>query len=287
MQRRLLGSSGIEVNAIGFGGMPLSIRNRPDESQAIRVIHAALDAGIDFIDTANVYCIDDSDLGHNERLIAKALGEWSGPPPIVATKGGLERPNGNWTRNGRPEALKGACEQSLRSLEVDAITLYQLHSPDPSVPFEESVGALAQLRSEGKIEHVGLSNVTVEQIEAARAIVEVVSVQNRCNPFDRRAFADGVVACCEKHAIAFLPYSPVGGSRGKSEVKDDPILNEIAVRHDASPFEVALAWLLKKSEISIPIPGASKPQNARSSAKAMTIELAPVDLFQLEAAFPT
>jgi aryl-alcohol dehydrogenase-like predicted oxidoreductase len=287
MQRRLLGSSGIEVNPIGFGGMPLSIRNRPDESQAVRVIHAALDAGIDFIDTANVYCFDDNDLGHNERLIAKALGEWSGPPPIVATKGGLTRPEGAWERDGRPESLKRACEGSLRALEVDRITLYQLHAPDPGVPFEESVGALAELKAAGKIEHVGLSNVSVEQIERARRIVDVVSVQNRCNPFDRRAFTEGVVSYCEKNGMAFLPYSPVGGSRGKGEVKKDPILTEIATRHDASPFEVALAWLLKKSEVAIPIPAASKPQNARSSAKAMSIELQPADLFQLDAAFPT
>jgi aryl-alcohol dehydrogenase-like predicted oxidoreductase len=287
MQRRLLGSSGIEVNPIGFGGMPLSIRNRPDESQAVRVIHAALDAGMDFIDTANVYCLDDADLGHNERLIAKALEEWSGPPPIVATKGGLTRPQGAWERDGRPESLKRACEGSLRALAVDRITLYQLHAPDPNVPFEESVGALAQLKAEGKIEHVGLSNVSVDQIERARRIVDVVSVQNRCNPFDRRAFSEGVVSYCEKNGMAFLPYSPVGGSRGKAEVKNDPILTEIATRHDASPFEVALAWLLRKSEVAIPIPAASKPQNARSSARAMTIELQPADLFQLDAAFPT
>ncbi len=267
--------------------MPLSIRDRPDESKAVRVIHAALDAGIDFIDTANVYCLDQKDIGHNERLIAKALAEWSGAPPIVATKGGLERPDGAWTKNARPESLKRACEESLVALEVDAITIYQLHAPDPDVPFEDSVGALAELKKAGKIENVGLSNVSVDQIERARKIVDVVSVQNRCNPFDRRAFSDGVVAYCEKNGIAFLPYSPVGGSRGKSEVKDDPILNEIATRHDASPFEVAIAWLLKKSEIAIPIPGASKPQNARSSARAMEIELQPADLFQLDAAFPT
>jgi aryl-alcohol dehydrogenase-like predicted oxidoreductase len=286
MQRRLLGSSGIEVNPIGLGGMPLSIRNRPDESIGVRVIHAALDAGMDFIDTADVYCLDDQEIGHNERLIAKALSDWSGPPPIVATKGGLERPDGAWTKNGRPDALKRACERSLRALEVETITLYQLHAPDPAVPFEDSVGALADLKKEGKIENVGLSNVSVAEIDRARKIVDIASVQNRCNPFDRRSFSEGVVKHCETLGIAFLPYSPVGGSRGKSEVKGDPFLNEIAARHDASPFEIALAWLLKKSEIAIPIPGASKPQNARSSAKAMTIELEPADLFQLDAAFP-
>jgi aryl-alcohol dehydrogenase-like predicted oxidoreductase len=287
MQRRLLGSSGIEVHPIGFGGMPLSIRNRPSEEKAIKVIHAALDAGMDLIDTADVYCLDDGDRGHNERLIARALADWSGPPPIVATKGGLARPEGAWTKDAKPESLKRACEQSLRALEIDRIALYQLHAPDPDVPFEESVGALADLKREGKIEHVGLSNVSVAQIEQARAIVEIVSVQNRCNPFDRRAFAEGVLSHCEQHGIAFLAYSPVGGSRGKAEVKDDPILTEIALRHDATPFEIALAWILEKSPVAIPIPGASKPQNARSSARAMTIELQPADLFQLDAAFPT
>src|SRR5687768_16596056 len=234
MQRRLLGSSGIEVNPIGLGGMPLSIRNRPDESQAVRVIHAALDAGIDFIDTADVYCIDDNDIGHNERLIAKALADWSGAPPIVATKGGLERSDGAWTRNARPDHLKRACERSLKALGVEAIPIYQLHAPDPEVPFEESLGALAELKKEGKIENVGLSNVSVAEIDRARKVVDVVSVQNRCNPFDRRAFKEGVVAHCEKHGIAFLAYSPVGGSRGKAEVKEDPFLTEIVLRHDAS-----------------------------------------------------
>jgi aryl-alcohol dehydrogenase-like predicted oxidoreductase len=287
MQRRLLGSSGIEVNPIGLGGMPLSVRNRPDESQSVRVIHAALDAGMDFIDTANVYCHSADDIGHNERLIARAIADWSGPPPIVATKGGLTRSSdGNWDKDARPDSLKRACEESLRALEVDRITIYQLHAPDPQVPFEDSVGALAQLKAEGKIEHVGLSNVSVAQIESARRIVDVVSVQNRCNPFDRRAFTEGVVSYCEKNGVAFLPYSPVGGWRGKGDVKSDPILGEIAARHDASPFEVALAWLLTKCQVAIPIPGASKPQNARSSAKAMSIELLPVDLFQLDAAFP-
>ena len=274
------------MNPIGLGGMPLSLKTRPDESQAVRVIHAALDAGIDFIDTADVYCIDDNDIGHNERLIAKALAEWSGAPPVVATKGGLERPDGAWTKNARPDHLKRACERSLKALGVEAITLYQLHAPDPDVPFEDSVGALADLKKEGKIEHVGLSNVSVSEIERARRIVDIASVQNRCNPFDRRAFKEGVVSHCEKLGIAFLPYSPVGGSRGKAEVKDDQFLTEIALRHDASPFEVALAWLLVKSEVAIPIPGASKPQNARSSAKAMEMVLEPGDLFQLDAAFP-
>ena len=142
-----LGPDGPEVSVVGFGGMPLSFGGRPDEEQGIRVIHAALDGGMTLIDTADVYCVDHNDIGHNERLIAKALSTWPGDPDaiVVATKGGMERPDGRWTRNGRPEHLRAAADASLAALGVERIDLYQLHTPDPAVPFEESVGALSEL----------------------------------------------------------------------------------------------------------------------------------------------
>ena len=154
----------------GYGGMHLSIVDRPPAEQAIRAIHAALDAGATLIDTADVYCLDDSEIGHNERLIARALSEFTGDRDtiVVATKGGMTRPGGSWGRHGRPEHLRAACERSLRALGVDRIDLYQLHAPDPAVPFEDSVGALAALWEAGKIRWAGLSNVTVAQIEKAR-----------------------------------------------------------------------------------------------------------------------
>ncbi|HEY8558403.1 MAG TPA: aldo/keto reductase, partial [Actinomycetes bacterium] len=168
MPTRRLG--GLQVSAIGLGEMPLSLAGRPDEAQAVRTIHAALDAGVTLIDTADAYCRDESDFGHGERLIAKALAAWSGDrdQALVATKGGHTRPGGSWEVDGRPEYLRQACEASLERLGVEAIGLYQFHRPDPKVPFTESVGALAELRAAGKIRLAGLSNVSIDQISQAR-----------------------------------------------------------------------------------------------------------------------
>lgn len=280
--------AGVRVSPIGLGGMPLSISGRPSEAQGVRVIHAALDAGITFIDTADVYCLDDDDIGHNERLIARALREHPGGARVlVATKGGLRRPGGQWVRDAHPARLKAACDASLAALGVDRIAIYQLHAPDDRVPFADSIGALAELRAAGKIEHVGLSNVSVAEIRAAEAIVPIVSVQNRCKPFDRRAWSEGVLAHCESRRIAFLPYSPVGGGQGKLRVANDPVLMRVGSRHGVSPFQVALAWLLDSSPMMIPIPGASRVESALDSAAAMRLALLPTDRVELEAAFPT
>jgi len=287
MEQRALGSSGLQVGCVGLGGMPLSLAGHPDEAAGIRVIHAALDAGMTLIDTADVYCVDDDDLGANERLIARALDQWSGDRDalVLATKGGCQRPGGSWTVNGRPEHLTAACERSLSALGVEVIDLYQLHAPDDHIPFAESVGALARLREAGKIRHVGLSNVSVEEIEQARGIVEVVSVQNRCNPFDRGSFARGVVRRCNELGIAFLPHSPVGGHRSQGRVASDPHLGALAARRGASPFEVCLAWLLALTPVMIPIPGASRQVSARSSAAAAELRLSAEEVAELSAAF--
>lgn len=274
----------LKVSAIGLGGMPLSIQGRPDEAQGVAVIHAALDAGVTFIDTADVYCLDDDDIGHNERLIARAL---AGRAAVVATKGGLERPDGSWVVNGKPDHLKRACDRSLAALGVQTIDLYQLHAPDPDVPYEDSIGALADLQRAGKIRHIGLSNVDVPQIEAARRQVEVVSVQNRCNPFDRASFANGVVAYCHREGIAFLPHSPVGGHRGHARTPTDPTLGRVAARHGVTPYQVCLAWFLKLSPVIIPIPGASRAASIRSSAAAADVVLTDADMAEMEQAFPT
>jgi aryl-alcohol dehydrogenase-like predicted oxidoreductase len=284
MQTRRIGD--LAVSCVGLGGMPLSIAGRPDEGDAVRVIHAALDAGMTFIDTADVYCLDDGDIGHNERLIAKALRERRGDGAIVATKGGLRRPRGAWTTDGRPERLTSACEASLRALGVDAIDVYQLHAPDDAVPFADSVGALAELRRGGKIRHVGLSNVSVAEIQEARSIVEVVSVQNRCNPFDTAAFAGGVVGYCAREGIAFLPHSPVGGHRNHARVAQHRAMRSVAERHGATPYEVCLAWLLDLTPVVIPIPGASRPASAESSARAAELRLSNDDRAELSRAFP-
>jgi aryl-alcohol dehydrogenase-like predicted oxidoreductase len=287
MKQRNLGSSGIKTGAVGLGGMPLSLRTRPDEADGVRVIHAAFEAGMTLVDTADVYCIDHNDIGHNERLIAKALSSWPRRAEIVvATKGGLERPGGSWVTNGRPDHLTSACEASLVALGVERIDVYQLHAPDDDVPFADSVGSLARLQETGKIAHVGLSNVTVDEIEEARGIVEIVSVQNRCNPVDRKSFDNGVVAHCHAEGIAFLPHSPVGGHGGHDRTAGDRILKRIAERLGVTTYELCIAWLLALSPIMIPIPGASRVASAVSSAAAAEVEIPPKEMAELNRAFP-
>ena len=288
MERRSIGTSGLLVRPIGLGCMPLSLKGRFPEGYGVNVLCAALDAGMDLLDTADVYCIDQTDIGHNERLIARALREWKGDSTsiVTATKGGLERPGGAWVANGRPDHLKAACEASLKALEVETITLYQLHAPDPGVPFAETVAALAGLREEGKIRHIGLSNVSVADIRQASSIVPIVSVQNRCNPFDREAWQQGVISYCEQNGIAFIAYSPVGGGYGKLRLEQDPALCQVGRRYDVTPFQVALAWLLRKSSALIAIPGAGKMRSAVDSAAAMKLVLSDHDMAELDRAFP-
>ena len=283
---RVFGNTGISLPPIGLGGMPLSIAGRPVEAQSERVVMAALDAGMRYVDTADVYCLDQDDLGHNERLIAEALRQWGREEQIfVATKGGCTRPDGRWGTDGRPEHLRRACEASLKALKTERIWLYQLHAVDDSVPFEDSVAELARLRVDGKIEHIGLSNVTAIQIRQACAIAPIASVQNRLGPLDTRPFRDGVITTCEELGIAFLAYSPVGGGRGKTRVASDPVLTEIGAQVGASPFQVALAWLVQRSPVIFPIPGASKVSSARSSAAALQLVLPPDAIARMDAAF--
>jgi aryl-alcohol dehydrogenase-like predicted oxidoreductase len=258
---------------------------RPDEAQGIATIHAALDAGMTLIDTADVYCLDHRDIGHNERLIAKALAGRH-EDVRVATKGGLERPRGAWTSNGRPEHLRAACEASLRALGVSRIDLYQLHAPDDDVPFEDSVGALARLREEGKIERVGLSNVSTAELAAAQRIVPIASVQNRWSPMHRSPERDGVLAACTRQGIAFLPYSPFGGARGATTLAQQGSLGAEAARRGVTAHQLVLAWMLAKSPVVIPIPGARRPESPRACAAAAALELGAADVAAVEKAFP-
>ncbi len=283
---RPLGPGAPSIFPVGLGGMPLSTRTRPDETQAIRTIHAAIDAGAQLIDTADVYCLDDKDLGHNERLIAKALASWRGDRRrlVVATKGGCTRPEGRWERDGSPRHLREACDRSLRALGVERIDLYQLHAPDLKVPFEETVGALATLVQAGKVRWIGLSNVSVAQIREARKTVPVVSVQNRYSPFFREAEGDGVLAYCAREKLGFLPYSPVGGGRLSKRLGEHPVAREVGLAHGASPYAAILAWLLAKSPCVIPIPGASTPEHARDSVRAASLRLTPEQIARIDAA---
>jgi aryl-alcohol dehydrogenase-like predicted oxidoreductase len=265
--------------------MYLSIGERPSEADAARTLVAAIDAGVTLLDTADVYCIDHHDIGHNERLVARALRERKSAGVVVATKGGLERPNGAWTRNAKPAHLRRACEASLTALGVDRIDVYQLHAPDPAVPLADSVGELARLRAEGKIAHVGLSNVTVREIDAARAIVPVVSVQNRWNPGDRSPESDGVLAHCTKLGIAFLPYSPFGGASGAKRLAGTGRLAREAARREMSPHRLVLAWMLAKSPVVVAIPGARRVASIEDCAHAADLELTASEIAAIEEAF--
>lgn len=272
------------VSAIGLGGMPLSIEGRPDHDRAIRTVHAALDAGVRLIDTADSYCLDGSEMGHNERLIAAALGSWRGDAGdvLVATKGGHTRgPDGSWGLDGRPEYLRRACEASLRALDVEAIGLYQYHRPDPSVPYAESVGTLGELQSEGKARLVGISNASVDQIREATGIVDLASVQNEFSPAFRSSEPE--LDLCADEGIAFLPWSPLGGIGSASGLGDQhEVFAEVADHRGVSPQRVCLAWLLAKAPVVVPIPGASRPETIADSAAAADLELTPDELARLD-----
>jgi len=286
MKLRPFGPAGPPVSAVGYGGMHLSIQGRPPEPQAVEVIQAALDAGVTLIDTADAYCLDDRDVGHNERLIARALKGWKDTPSqvLVATKGGIIRTGSRWLTDGSRSHLLAACEASLRALGVERIDLYQLHAPDPSVPFEESVGALAELRGQGKIRWVGLSNVSVGEIRAAEAIVPIMAVQNRLNPYFREALSDGVLRYCTERGIAFLAYSPTGGGRLNLKLPNHPVLQPMATRLGVSAHQLVLAWALAQSPVVIVIPSARTVDHARDSTRAAELSLSAADLAAIDRA---
>lgn len=285
MQTIALAETNETIPAVGFGGMPLSIQGRPSEEQGKRVLNAAIDAGMTLIDTADVYCLDDSDIGHNERLIAGALRDRSDRHAIrVATKAGMRRPDGAWTNDASPEHIREACEQSLRSLGTERIWLYQLHVPDPKVAFEQSVEEFARLQREDKFVHFGLSNVTVAQIEQAQAILPVVSVQNRLNPYFRESLK--VAAECGRKKIVFLAYSPLGGGRLTKKLPKFEVLAGLARKYDRSVHAVVLAWVRAQGPTVVPIPAARTVEHALDSARSAELLLEPADLRSIgESAF--
>ncbi|MFF1400784.1 aldo/keto reductase [Streptomyces sp. NPDC058287] len=283
------------VSAIGLGAMPLSIEHRPDEQRAIATIHAALDAGVTLIDTADSYHWHAGEAGHNELLIARALARYGGDTShlLVATKGGRARPgDGSWTVTATPAHLKRAAEASLKRLGVEAVGLYQLHKPDPAVPWAESVGALRELLDTGTIRAAGISNVTTGQIREAHAILGdgLVSVQNQYSPVCRDSEPE--LRLSAQLGLAFLPWSPLGGiSRSSLDGPSGPTaantaFHRIAAEHGVSPQQIALAWLLTRSPAVIPVPGASRPASIQDSAKAAELELSDAEKTQLEDALP-
>jgi aryl-alcohol dehydrogenase-like predicted oxidoreductase len=264
----------LAVSAIGLGAMPLSIHERPDEHDALAVLHAALDAGVTLIDTADTYCAGPHEIGHNERLIARALAERERSDVVVATKGGLERhADGSWPMRGDPAYLTNACEASLRALGVERIDLYQLHAPDPATPFAESVGALRRLQEAGKIRHIGVSNVSIRQLREAETVAPIASVQNYFNLFSRIDMRSGVLDHCRRNGIAYLAYGPLGGNGQGEAMGQCEALRRVSARCGAPPYQVALAWLLAIDPELIPIPGTRSIHRARENAAAMRLAL--------------
>ncbi len=267
----------IEVRRLGSGAMRITgpgVWGQPEDPEAARaVLRRVAELGVNLIDTADSYGPYVS-----EELIAEVLHPYRGM--TIATKGGMERTGpGRWPRNGRPEHLRAACEGSLRRLRVERIDLYQLHSPDPRVPYEESVGAMRELQEEGKVRHVGISNVSLAQLEQARGIVDIVSVQNRFNLADRDS--EDVLDRCEELGIGFLPWFPLASG---SLAEPGGAVAEIAAAHGASAGQIALAWLLHRSPVIVPIPGTSSLEHLEENVAAAAIELSDEGFERLSAA---
>jgi aryl-alcohol dehydrogenase-like predicted oxidoreductase len=289
VQQRTIGNDivgRVSVGAIGLGAMPLSTKeDRPSPADAEATVHAALDAGVTLIDTADAYARDEAEFGHNEELVANALRSYGRADVLVATKGGHTRRGSDWELDGSPSYLRRACEASLRRLHVDAIGLYQFHRPDPETPWEVSMAGLRSLCDDGLVRMVGISNASVGQIDVAREIVgdALVSVQNQFSPGYRSSAVE--LAHCAKHGLAWLPWSPFGGvSAAGSLDAAAPAFAEVAEEIGVSVYRVTLAWHLAQADEAIPIPGASRPASIIDSAAAADLELSDEQLARLDGA---
>ncbi len=261
----------LKVRRLGFGAMRVcgpQIWGPPkDRANALKVLKRAYDLGHNFFDTSDAYGPD-----VNEQLIAEALYPYPADL-VIATKGGLLRPSApQWERDGHPEHLRRALEGSLGRLRLERVELYQLHAPDPKVPYAESIGALAELQRAGKIRHIGISNVSVRQLEQARSICTIVSVQNEYNLEERKA--EPVLKACEELGIAFLPWYPLGAGAALRSAR----VKKVAARRGATPAQVALAWLLAKSPVMLPIPGTGSLAHLEENSAAAKLELSSDDL---------
>jgi aryl-alcohol dehydrogenase-like predicted oxidoreductase len=274
---------------VGIGCMRFSTEAGRDDERAIAALHAALDAGVNFLDTADAYCLDDGETGHNERLIARALTAWNGDRSSirVGTKGGLTRPQGRWAADGRGRHLAAACDASRRALGVERIDLYQLHVPDPRTPLTTSVRALAALQGDGLVESIGLCNVTVGQIEEARGVAEIAAVQVELSIWNDDNILSGVVRYCLENGIRLLAYRPLGGPQRARRTFTDPVLAQVAARHDATPFEVALAWVRSLGDDVVALPGPTRVESARSIGRAARIALTEGDRDLLDDRVPS
>src|SRR5688500_5138439 len=271
---------------IGLGCMRLSTAADRDDARGLAVLRAALDAGATLLDTADAYCLDEGDVGHNEHLIARALAGWAGDRSRipVATKGGMRRPGGAWVSDGRAKHLREACEASRAALGVETIDLYQLHAVDPGTPIGTSVRALARLRDDCNIRDVGLCNVTVSQIQAAQSVVSIASVQVSLSPLDDESLRDGVAEYCRDNGIRVIGYRPLAGERVRP-LAAAPLLSRIAAKHGASNEEIALAWLMSFESAIVPIAGATRIETASSLARTLDVRLDDDDRLALDERF--
>lgn len=274
-----LGNTDIEVNSIGLGAMPLSLPGHPDHETAFEVIKTFIDSGGDFIDTANVYCSDKSDVGHNERLLSQVLKELDVLNDVrIATKGGLRRLNNDWAVDASPMWLRISCENSLTELKQRSIFLYQLHAPDSDIPFDESIQELVALKNEGLIQNIGLCNVGRKQIAEALKQTPIMSVQNRCNILQGQDLENGTVEFCRDNHITYICHSPVGGHYRHKDLMANKKLLEVAETYGTSAYVIALAWLIQQDYPILAIPGATKPRTIQSSMLAHEIEFSEQDL---------
>ena len=282
MQMRRLGDT--QVSAIGLGCMPMSVHaGEPPRDQALGTIHAALDAGVRLLDTADAYS-PTAEMGHNELLVAEALRTWGGDPDsvLVATKGGhIRTADGGWDTDGSPAHLRAACDASLQRLGVEAIGLYQHHRPDPDVPYEETLGAMKDLHEAGKIRMIGISNADPDQIRLAHSMLPLAAVQNEFSPAFRSSEPE--LELCAELGVAFLPWSPLGGMSSAKDLGSEFLaFSVVAERHGVSPQQACLAWHLAKADVVLPIPGSSRPATAVASAEASSIELTDEDMALLD-----
>jgi aryl-alcohol dehydrogenase-like predicted oxidoreductase len=282
--QRALGTTGITLNAIGYGEWPLSDVNRPSDEVGVDVIRQAVEAGADLIDTADAYCLSDDDFGHGERLICKALKEIDSSARItVATKGGYARPDGDWIPDGRPERISECCKASLERLGVEVIDLYQLHAPDPEVPVEDSVGAMADLQKAGLVRYIGVSNFDHELLARAQKVAKIESVQNECNVLKQDDIASGLIEHCADENITYIPWCPLGGESGQWEIANHPSLQEISGKYGVSVYRLQLRWLLSLGDNVVPIPGAKRAASILDSLSATSLEIEAEDLAKIGA----
>lgn len=278
---REIGLTEKKIFPIGLGSKPLSMGNRPEEKESIKVLHTAFDLGFNFIDTANVYCMGLNEIGHNEILINKAIKQYSKANEIlIATKGG-SRPEVKGGVDCSYDFLRKSCEKSLIDLGIESIFLYQLHAIDPQIPFNEIINNLMELKKEGKIQNIGLTNVSIEHIKEALTITRIESVQNKCNIFYKEDIKTGLIEFCNENNITYFPHSSVGGTKNHTTISKNILINNLANKYKTSTYCIMISWLLYIKENVIPVVGASKISSIQDSYESVNITLSQYDIEQL------